>query len=574
MNSNGSETGPARLGRARPEQTLDIFLGFAKDVIAIDNVEDLAWYVAEEIVARLGFLDCVIYRYEAADEVLRQIAAIGDKTPERGVILNPLVIPLGQGITGSVAQTRAVEHIDAAASDPRYVPDLMAPGSELCVPIIHDGVLLGVIDSEHPDLGWFTRSDEELLTSIAAIMASQWAQCELMTSLRETTERLRRAEAQAAAANAAKSVFIANMSHELRTPLHGVIGTAQLLKAGALDANQSQFVDIIQTSGQTLLGLIEDVLDLSKFEAGTVEWTAEPFDLPEAVESVVGAVAVLARAKGLDFSVKIDPSVPRFVRGDKRRLAQILNNLLGNAVKFTETGGVSLRVRRRFSDGVRFEAEDTGPGLSPADQQAVFDRFARTPAAEEAGTTGAGLGLAIVKEITERAGGGVGVESEAGHGACFWAELPLPAVRHEASPETRLRAVSGDETVVRAANCPRVLVVDDVDTNRLVALSFVKDAGYDVETACNGQEAVEKVRSGTFDAVLMDIRMPVMSGDEAIRQIRGAEADWSDIPILALTADATPETRDRVMSMGATGYLAKPLNLYSVVDALKGAIRG
>ena len=574
MSSKGSETDPARLGRARPEQTLDIFLGFAKDVIAIGTVEDLAWYVAEEVVARLGFLDCVIYRHDAEEKVLRQIAAIGDKTPERGVILNPLVIPLGQGITGSVAATGKLEHIDDAASDPRYVPDLMAPGSELCVPIIHDGVMLGVIDSEHPDLGWFTQADEDLLTSIAAIMASQWAQCETVRSMRETTERLRQAEARAAAANEAKSVFIANMSHELRTPLHGVIGTAQLLKAGALDAHQSQFVDIIEASGQSLLGLIEDVLDLSKFEAGTVEWSSEPFDLTEAVEGVVGGVAVLARAKGLKFSVLFDSNCPRYVRGDKRRLGQILNNLLGNAVKFTPSGGVSLLVRRRFGDRLRFEVEDTGPGLSPGDQKTVFERFSRAPAAEEAGTTGAGLGLAIVKEITERAGGVVGVESEYGHGACFWAELPLPPAQANAAPENRLRALDGSETVVRAANCPKVLVVDDVDTNRLVALSFVKDAGFEVETASNGQEAVEKVRSGAFDAVLMDIRMPVMSGDEAIRQIRGADEDWSDIPILALTADATPETRKRVMKMGATGYLAKPLNLYSVVDALKGALRG
>jgi len=559
-------------GSRAPEEKLAVLMAAATDIISVRNIEDLQWHVAEEVVAKLGFVDCLIYRYEASDNTLHQSAAIGEKTPKRGVIINPLIIPVGRGITGAVAESRKPVLLEDAGADPRYVHDLMAPGSELCVPILHNDRLLGVIDSEHPETGWYTRDDLEMLTAIASLMASQWIQCELTQAIRNSAKRLKQAERAAASANRAKSEFVANMSHEIRTPLHGVLGAAQLLGRSKLDERQQRFVEIIQASGQTLISIIEDILDISNIEAGSLKWQERIFDLPATTLSATAGINVLAQQKQLEFAIHLADDLPTWVSGDPKRFSQILTNLLGNAVKYTDAGTVSLTLARSQTGGIRIEVEDTGPGLTPDEQAMVFDRFTRTEEHQAGSTPGAGLGLSICKEFVRIAGGELGVESEKGEGSTFWCELPMPPAR--APAEGNADAVELEPHVANDRDVKRVLVVDDAESNRVVIRECLEDAGYTVLSASNAADALTLVREGRCDAVLMDIRMPVMRGDEAIAEIRSMPGDVADIPIFALTGDATPQTRDEVRQIGADAFFTKPLNLSQVRHELDTVLRG
>ncbi|WP_203294831.1 PAS domain-containing protein [Maricaulis parjimensis] len=379
-----------------------------------------------------------------------------------------------------------------------------------------------------------------------------------------TQAEIERRRVEAEAANAAKSQFLANMSHEIRTPLNGVLGMAQILKMTGLDAKQSHYVETLQASGRALLDLIEDVLDISKIESGMAEFISEPFDPFDLVSGAAEVVRPIAEGKGLALQLDLDKTLPEHVLGDAKRVRQVLINMIGNAAKFTDTGSVRVRARALPQDHVRFEVIDTGPGIAADRHKHVFDRFAQVDDSATRRHGGTGLGLTICREIVERNGGRIGVDSRPGEGACFWFELPLPPVEaaSEASPVVPLNVAPA------TSSGGRVLVVDDVETNRIVAAALVSKAGYEVETACNGQEAIDCLECSEFDAVFMDIQMPVMSGDDAIAIIRDSGKPYSNLPIYAVTADATSGARERYLEIGATGYLAKPLDLALVQSAL------
>lgn len=380
-------------------------------------------------------------------------------------------------------------------------------------------------------------------------------------------EELENQRAEADRANEAKSQFIANMSHEIRTPLNGVMGMAQLLMRTELDEIQTRHLDTLKTSGQALLDLIEDILDISKIEAGMVDVDREDFDVTQMVTSVSDMVSSLARGKGLDVSTAIDPDIITWVSGDKKAIRQVLINIVGNAVKFTEEGSVSIAVRPFDDDRVEFAVTDTGPGI-PADQlDRIFDRFAQVDDSKTRKHGGTGLGLAICRELIQLNGGELGVDSEYGQGTTFWFRLPLP-------PATTERDVGETPVVEREkddARTGRILVVDDIPTNQIVAAALVRNAGHAVELAGNGEEAIEALEHDSFDLVLMDIQMPVMSGDEAIRRIRASGKSYSDIPIFALTADASKGAEETYLALGANGYMSKPLDLDRVTRAIDEA---
>ena len=383
-----------------------------------------------------------------------------------------------------------------------------------------------------------------------------------------TQIELDRRRVEAEAANSAKSQFLANMSHEIRTPLNGVLGMAQILKMTGLDAKQAHYVETLQASGRALLDLIEDVLDISKIESGMAVFDRDPFDLFELVTGAAEVVRPIAEGKGLALRLELETSLPEHVLGDGKRVRQVLINMIGNAAKFTDAGEIRVKAMSGEGDAVLFQVIDTGPGI-PADRHAqVFDRFAQVDDSTTRRHGGTGLGLTICREIVERCGGRIGLDSEPGKGSCFWFELPLPAVEAQqdvaASPGLLIPSPS--------ARGGRVLVVDDVETNRVVAAALVSKAGYEVEMASNGEEALESLEACEFDAVFMDIQMPVMSGEDAIALIRQSRKPYANLPIYAVTADATAGARERYLEMGATGYLAKPLDLGMIQSVLNAAL--
>ncbi|MHA6289288.1 ATP-binding protein [Maricaulis sp. CAU 1757] len=387
-----------------------------------------------------------------------------------------------------------------------------------------------------------------------------------ITERRAMQAELERRSEAANAASRAKSDFLTNMSHELRTPLHGILGSAQLLETTKLKASQANFVDAIRSSGETLLGLIEDILDLAQIETGKLSLSQKDFCLADMIGIAADSVGYLARAKGVDFQVDIDRNLPLRGQGDPKRLGQVITNFLGNAVKFTPAGRVELKAFAIGQDRLRVEVKDTGPGLSAVDVERIFERFQQVEHTAEVGATGAGLGLAISKEIVELAGGQIGVDSIAGEGATFWFEVPMAFSAHGQAEHNDLSAPSVIERHYK------ILVVDDVATNRMVASAALKRAGCQIETANDGAAALDWLEVDRFDAVLMDIQMPGMAGDEAIRRIRASEADYSSLPVFVMTADATKDAAHRYAQIGASGYLTKPLRFNEMFDALDAVL--
>ena len=388
----------------------------------------------------------------------------------------------------------------------------------------------------------------------------------LILKIKGMREELEAALIDADRANQAKSEFLANMSHEIRTPLNGMIGMAQLLEMTALDARQRSYVDTIRASGRALQAVIEDVLDIARIEAGKLTLFPQPVRLADVVLEALQAGAAGAGAKGLTITVEIDAALEDPVVIDPQRFAQVLINLVSNAVKFTEQGGVIVRARALPEGWLRLEVEDTGPGLDLAFQGRAFERFSQADMSASRDHGGAGLGLAIARELTELAGGRIGVHSRPGHGALFWVEQPAPlAACAQDAPEAA-------PTPAPPGPARSVLVVEDHSVNRDVAVGMLSQAGFQVtQTGC-AADALDHLRAGRVDAVLLDLHMPGMSGDEALRRIRAGEAGPADLPVFILTADVTKDTRERLDGLGADRFFAKPVDGQALVNALRARL--
>ena len=406
-----------------------------------------------------------------------------------------------------------------------------------------------------------------ILTSEAATMLAE------RRSRRRSEEALRQAKFEAESANRAKSALLANMSHEIRTPMTGVLGFADLLACTHLTADQRDYVEIIRSSGEVLLTLINDILDFSKIEAGQLQLESLPVDVCSMAEKVMGLLEVQATVKQLRFFSVIEPAVPSVILGDEVRLRQILVNLLGNAVKFTAAGEVSLAVTaRHLEDGrhsLAFIVRDTGPGISSDDRERIFDSFSQVDASISRKHGGTGLGLAISMALAKQMGGSLWVESEVGKGSAFHFSLVVQADASAIAPVYR-RDIA--ETI-RQADLPelRVIVADDNPVNLRATLTLLQLLGYRADSAANGRELMECVDRADYDVVFMDVQMPDLDGIETTRLIRRNLPRNRQPHIIALTAAAFPEDRMRCLEAGMNDYIAKPVDTDHLVNALRRA---
>jgi PAS domain S-box-containing protein len=406
-----------------------------------------------------------------------------------------------------------------------------------------DGVLIWVLLNTR----WIDHRGERMLISWMYEITERKAAEEAMIEAKRLAED----------ATKMKSDFLANMSHEIRTPMNAVIGLSHLVLKTELQPRQRDFIRKIQGAGQHLLGIINDILDFSKIEAGKLTVEQADFELASVLDHVATLVQDKVESKGLGLRVTVAPDVPNWLIGDSLRLGQVLINYANNAVKFTEQGSVALEVSQLDDLGdevlLRFAVRDTGIGLTPEQIGRLFQSFSQADTSTSRKFGGTGLGLAISKSLAELMGGQVGVESEPGVGSCFWFSARLGRGVERAPGE---RSAEADMSLIAGA---RILLVDDNDLNQEVGSEILKDAGFVVDVAENGQEALDMVQTGRYDIVLMDMQMPVMDGVTATIAIRKLP-QFADLPIVAMTANAMDQDRERCAAAGMNDHVAKPID--------------
>jgi signal transduction histidine kinase/ActR/RegA family two-component response regulator len=391
-------------------------------------------------------------------------------------------------------------------------------------------------------------------------------------SLAQSNIELRQARACAERSAQAKADFLASMSHEIRTPMNGVIGMLDLLTWADMPSDQARYLEIARDSARSLLTVINDVLDHSRLESGTVELEETRFSPRQLVERSVALLAGGAAGKGVP--VEMDPAedIPDAVVGDPTRLRQILFNLIGNAIKFTEAGEIRVGLAHRVEpDGaitLDLTVRDTGIGIPPEAQARLFDRFTQADSSTARRYGGTGLGLAISKQLVELMGGSIGVESEPGRGSLFWFSITCaPALAAGPEPDT-----GGAACTVPPDHPSRILVVEDNAVNQILVTQLLGRFGHEVDLAATGAEALEALKLRDYDLVLMDIFMPGMDGVTTTRMIRRMTSAAARIPIVALTANAMPGDRETYLAAGMTDYVSKPIDPTALFAAIRRAL--
>lgn len=669
---------------------LSLLKSFAGDIADIDNIESLLWTVAEKTISKLGWVDCVIYLKDDQRNILVQMAAFGPKSMDYKSIFEPIEIPIGKGVVGRVASTGESMRIGNTQEFKGYIEDDAPRLSELAVPIKFGNEIMGVIDSEHPDLNFYQAEDQLILETIAGITATKiesskktrsneglalfykrnpnpvlqigfdrsvsFINSTAKTSFPETKidgmvgnrpglqKALEKAskkghsmwrstnieketepapkdpnlkqvhqtvtefhivhlpsgqfnlyghdishildlQKKAESANEAKSRFLSVMSHEIRTPLNAILGLTDLLTHDEPTRQQQlQHLAYMEFSGKHLLSLVNDILDLEKLAAGNVTGLPSLFDLIDLIQNIGESFQNRADRTGLAWSVNCDPKVPKMIYSDSKWLTQILNNLISNAIKYTQRGSIKLNVqlaeeaeeKDETSSMIEFSVIDTGRGIPSHEIDRILGPFEQIQG--DPNIEGTGLGLAIVTSLVDKMDGRLTIKSELDKGSTFTVQLPLITRTSQARSSQEHQIPDGkilDPTLDPATPTNRltpehtaphqtctILLADDNELNRFVACKLLNRWGHEVHEASNGEEAVNLWRMLGPCLILMDIQMPIMDGVDATILIREEEKrkGFKRSPILALTADAEESTLKRILQSGMDNRMIKPFD--------------
>jgi signal transduction histidine kinase/DNA-binding response OmpR family regulator len=560
------------------EEIDDTINYFATSLYGKNTVEEILWDIVKNCIARLGLVDCVIYLLDDEKKVLVQKAAYGTKNPTDFAIHQPIEIPLGQGIVGSVALKKQAEIVNDTSADSRYIVDEESRLSELAVPLIQQDKVIGVIDSEHPEKDFFKPQHLEALKTIAAICVSKISQAQADAEAQKARQAQIEAE-HIKQLDQIKSHFFANISHEFRTPLNLILAPLQK-KQYPIPPNE---VEMMARNAQRLLKLVNQLLDLAKIEVGLMKLERRNIEVYRFVASIAQSFQPLAEAKNIQYQIDI-PERDYVAYFDPDKLEKILYNLLSNAFKFTpHNGKISVYLHIDLPNKLRIAVSDTGIGIPDNQKDKIFERFYQIDSSQTRAYEGTGIGLSLTKELTDLMQGSISLDSQEGKGCTFTVVFPFEKPNEEleienidpiqnALNDNYYPELTDNEVITNAfaTKTPLVLFVEDnLDLRKYVSGQLSRE--FTVLEAKTGQEGLDLALEKIPDLVITDIMMPEMDGISLTKALR-EDDKTSHIPIILLTARDDGESKIKGFETGAEQYLVKPFEMEELFARIKGLL--